>query len=232
MKYPIESEENRTINRITFRQSFNDFLNAFNVERGLIYTLRNLFINPGELIRNYLGEGRYKVVNPFRLLILTTAVSLLVMYISDFQSVFNEMEEGFSKGFDKSETGYINEIMFDWYNLFMWLTIPVFGLCTFIFNKKSGYNYAESLVVMTFYLSGMNLLITLLMPLNLAFDNEVVSVILMLSTTFFYFYVISSFYQSKRAWFIVKNVFGYFIAYLIYYTIFTGIFLIFMLSVN
>ena len=232
MKYPIESEEKRTINRITLRQSFNDFLNAFNVERGLIYTLRNLFTNPGELIRNYLGEGRYKVVNPFRLLILTTAVSLLVMYISDFQSVFNEMEEGFSKGFDKSETGYINEIMFDWYNLLLWISIPIFALCTFLLNRKSQYNYAENLVLQAFYFSGINLLMTILMPLNWVIDNGVVFLIVFVPSIAFYFYLISSFYQRKGVLFLIKNILGYLLAYLIYSVVLTAILGLLILNTN
>ncbi|SNT05603.1 Protein of unknown function [Ekhidna lutea] len=223
MKYPIESEEKRTINRITFRQSFNDFLNAFNVERGLIYTLRNLFTNPGELIRNYLGEGRHKVVNPFRLLILTTAVSLLVMYISDFQSVFNEMEGALNEGVDFNKTGNINEIMLDWYNLFLWISIPIFAFCTLILNRKHDYNYAENIVLQTYYISAMNLLTTLLMSMNLFIDIFSVLVVIFIANTILYFYMVSSFYQRKSIVFLIKNLFGYLIAYSIYSFVMTTI---------
>lgn len=52
-KLPIEEplfyEEKKIIRRLTFKKAVEDFLMAFEVERGLIYSLKKLIINPGGL---------------------------------------------------------------------------------------------------------------------------------------------------------------------------------------
>lgn len=143
------------------------------------------------------------------------------MYLSGFQSTFSEMQEGINKGFDKSEIDHLNKIMFDWYNLFLWIAIPIFALFTFLLNKKSGYNYAENLVLHTFYLCGMNVLVMVMMPLNLFLNNEVFFTITFIFNSALFFYMILSFFQQKRVLFIMKNIFGYIMSYFIYMLVLT-----------
>lgn len=199
-RYPIEVEETRQINRITFKQSFLDLLNAFNIERGLIYTLKLLFLSPGKIVDQYLNEGRYKIVNAFRLLILSTAVSLFVMYFVGIDEFLSEFERGFNKGVADKEIGdpkYITgimQILFDWYNLFLWMAIPIYGFFSFLFFEKRNFNYAEHMVVQSFYICALNIITIVVFPLYVFVGQDaLINIVFFLSTAYFIFFTIKVF---------------------------------------
>ena len=73
---------------------FSDVFSMFNIERGLVYTLKLLFSKPGVLLNLYLKEGRYLIFNSFRLLILTTAISLLAMRLISPEDFLRGFAEG------------------------------------------------------------------------------------------------------------------------------------------
>ncbi|MFW5762393.1 MAG: hypothetical protein ACOCXH_15575 [Cyclobacteriaceae bacterium] len=56
----IEVTETRIIRRVTLKGFVTSVLDAFNIERGGIYTLKRLFSNPGNMSFHYLGEGRFR----------------------------------------------------------------------------------------------------------------------------------------------------------------------------
>lgn len=66
LKEPLIYNEKRTIRRLTFKGWLLNVLEAFDLEKGGIYTLKLFFTNPGKLVRKYLGSERYKVVAPFK----------------------------------------------------------------------------------------------------------------------------------------------------------------------
>ena len=71
--------EERRWNRITLKYIFSSLLDAFNLERGGIYTLKRLFINPGQMAKDYLGAERFHFTPPFRLLFITTAIVIYII---------------------------------------------------------------------------------------------------------------------------------------------------------
>ncbi|MEO9872047.1 hypothetical protein [Ekhidna sp.] len=226
MKYPIEVEEKRKINRITLKQSVLDLLNAFNIERGLIYTLKLLFVNPDKIVIFYLGEGRFRIFNVFRLLILTTAVSLFVMYLAGVDDLLLEFEKGFNKGLTEKEEGQIGylsglmqQLFFDWYNLFLWIAIPIYGFFTFLFFPKKGYNYAEHLVIQSFYICALNVIAIVTFPLHLVIGvNGMVNVWGILSTAYF-FYLIIRVFSVKNFGSVVKSLLLFIVNTLVYISV-------------
>ena len=70
-------------------------MEVYNLERGGLYTLVQLFYNPGKLVRAYLGVARYKIMSPFRVLILTTAAALLFLnYTSGGDAMMDALKKG------------------------------------------------------------------------------------------------------------------------------------------
>lgn len=54
----IRFSEERVIHRISMSRFLTSAIDAFNLDRGLIYTLKRLFTTPGDLIRDYLCQSR------------------------------------------------------------------------------------------------------------------------------------------------------------------------------
>ncbi|WP_436515431.1 DUF3667 domain-containing protein [Ekhidna sp. To15] len=205
MKYPIEVNETRKINRITIKQSFVDLMNAFNLERGLIFTIKLLFIRPGSMVRLYLAEGRFQIVNAFRLLVLTTAVSLFMMYLTGvdefllgFQNEFSSDLTGTEQEDSEYIAGLMQQIYLEWYNLFLWISIPFYGFFAFLFFSRKNYNFAEHMVIQSFYICAMNVLTIIVFPLHYAIgQGPMIYLSFSLSTAYFFFFIIKVFEISS-----------------------------------
>lgn len=143
-------------------------LEAWNLQKGLIYTLKWLFINPGKLIRAYIGTERYKITSPFKLLILTTALSFFLIVQFDIQhDFFENFAAGMSDGgsIDRKEAfNNIENVFNNYYNFIIWGGIPLFALGTFLFVRR-GFNYMEHLITYIFYLILGNIILIVTLPL-------------------------------------------------------------------
>lgn len=216
-KYPIEITEKREVKRITVKQSITDFLDAFNVERGLIFTLKLLFAKPGKLVRFYLTNGRFKIVNAFRLLIITTTVSLIILnYTSSFQELYSV------HGDNPEETEELSNLMgklfTDWYNLVLWAAIPCFALFGFLFLKKyERFNYAEHLVIQSFYFSASNIFYIVCSPLGFLFGIKIVFIVSTILSTFYYIFLYWDIYKVRKFGFFLRTIFAVFFGMILYF---------------
>lgn len=185
---PIIYEEKKVIRRLSFKRGIADFLDAWNVERGLIYTIKWLFINPGKLARGYLGSERYKLTSPFRLLVLSTAVTVIL-------TLALNVNHDFYKGiFDAFEAGIIedqiDQLYNDYYNFILWFSVPLYALITLIFVKRK-LNYIEHMVIYTYYTCLSNILYLIFIPLILIDVNISIAYIAVSLTYFIYMYTVA-----------------------------------------
>ena len=217
--YPIEVTEKRTVNRITLKQSITDFLDAFNVERGLIYTIHLLFAKPGKLIRFYLTDGRFKIVNAFRLLIISTATSLVLLNITGSLSAIYTAGEGTDEKMQES-LHIVGNFMTEWYNLVLWASIPAFSIFTFLlFRKNEKMNYAEHLVIQSFYVSASNIVYIGFTPLGFLFGFKTSMFISTIATAVFYYYLYFDVFKTtakSKFWVLVKAFFSFVLGFMIY----------------
>lgn len=218
--YPIEITEKRTVKRITVKQSLADFLDAFNVERGLIYTVKLLFKKPGSLIRFYLTEGRFKIVNAFRLLIISTALSLILLSFTDSFQLFYDVN-GNSEERTAEMEQFMNRLFTDWFNLILWLSIPVYALSSFlIFKKYERFNYAEHMVIHSFIISISNILVIVFLPFGYFIGYEIAFAIAFLAGLVYYFYLFWDLFKQRKFWFFVRVLLAFFFGNLLYFLVF------------
>ncbi len=203
---PLDITETRQVKRITFRQVLNSAFDAFNVDRGGIFTLKNLLIDPGAAVRDYLGANRYHYTPPFRLLIITTAIALFLISQAEFINEANptfSMDPNFEldptveikdptanpEASDKIDiTAETTKLLGDiqgYFNLILWTFLPVITLFSFLFNLKRRFNFAEHLVFQTYMFSVSNI-ISFLFPLDHLLGGVAILIIYLL---FFFYYI-------------------------------------------
>lgn len=184
----VEVTETRRINRISVAQIFRSFLDAFNLDRGVLFTMKQLFMNPGKAIVSFLGTGRYHFVPPFRLLIVTTAI---VMYLISLSKSVAEFGTGFNEGVsdvnDATKVMEVQQAMASYMNLILWTFIPVIALLTYSLNRKKGFNFAEHLVFQTYLFCIANIF-GFFLPLDHYLPISVIWLIVYLPMVFYYIY--------------------------------------------
>lgn len=154
--------EEREIHRITMRRFLSSIPEAFEIERGVVFTLRRLATQPGYLILDYLGRWRYHYVPPFRLLLVTTAMVLIILnYSSEVREFVAGIQEGLSDGPSDGGNRFLRlqQLVVQYHNLILWMYLPIGSFFTLLFNRHGRLNYAEHLVFHTYLLVVSNLLV-------------------------------------------------------------------------
>ena len=70
--------QQREIRRLSWNNLGHEVAEAFNLSRGLFYTMVGLTIRPAATIREYLNEGRYRIISPARYFVLVVGLVLFV----------------------------------------------------------------------------------------------------------------------------------------------------------
>jgi len=197
---PLDVTEVRRVKRITMKQVMNSAIDAFNIERGGIYTIKQLLINPGAAVLDYLGANRFHYVPPFRILIVTTAIALFMIgaaelpeqAATDFSTGFNSSIEDRDSDREKSQQVlesifHLMELVQGYTNLILWTFIPFIALFTWLINLKRKFNYAEHIVFQT-YLFCLSNILSLLFPLDHFLPGWVIFLVVCILMFFYYTY--------------------------------------------
>ncbi len=223
--------EERKWNRISMAFIFQSVFDAFSIERGGIYTLKRLFSNPAQMAKDYLGKERFHFTPPFRLLIVTTALAIYILSELGFGEQFlNDIQEGAKVQADGNPKGpkAIAEILSGWSNytnLILWTLVPILALFTYLFNRKLYFNYAEHLVLQTYFFCLTNIL-TCIFLFQFIIDKSILSNILsVLSLVYFiYFYKVA--FSKGIARSILDSILIYLLSTILWLVLLGGIFIL------
>ena len=142
-----------TLKRIDSHYIVHEIEHVLHLERGILYTVKELLIRPGECVRHFISENRSRLVKPIIFIIITSFIYTLVNH-------FFHIEDGYVKFEDSKKT--TTSLIFQWIqghygyaNIMMGVFIT---LWTKLFFKKYGYNFFEILILLCFSM-GMAMLI-------------------------------------------------------------------------
>lgn len=144
----ICGQKNST-HRFSMKHFFlHDFIHGvFHLDKGFLFTLKELYTRPGHSIREYIQGKRAKHFNYFTLMLLIYAISHFLAKIPE-KSVYDIMiDNNISVGNYKVLKEYAKFIML--------LYIPLYSLATFLLYYKSKLNYTEHVVMAMYYSSAI-----------------------------------------------------------------------------
>ena len=141
------------LKRIDGHYIAHEIEHVLHFERGILYTVKELFINPGENIRNYISDNRSRLVKPVIFIIITSLIYTLISHFFHIEDEYIKYEGLENSSFVKilswmqANYGYMNILT----GMFIagWLKV---------FFKKYDYNFFE-LVIMLCFVLGISMLI-------------------------------------------------------------------------
>jgi hypothetical protein len=122
-----------------------DFLSA---NKGFLFTIKRLFVSPGNAVRDFITEDRYRFVKPITFLFITSVVYAIINQIFNFGVTDYAQQSGL-------EEGSTANLVFKW----MLIDYPGYsGIITGffvafwikLFFRKSGYNIFEIFILICF----------------------------------------------------------------------------------
>jgi hypothetical protein len=157
-KYCSECGQPYEVKRITVGTIIHEVTHLFtHLDKGFLYTLKQLAIHPGWMQRNYLDGERSKHQKPFSVFFICATLAGLGIYLmtkpsSSESSPFDEMRIHFYRHY---------------YVIMQTAMTPFYALVVWLFFGSKKLNYAETLVLFAYSSSFVLLLVILTNAINL-----------------------------------------------------------------
>ena len=192
-----------TLKRINKLYIYNEIRNVLNLEKGILFTIKELTVNPGNNIKTFLNENRNRLVKPIIFIIVASFIYTLANNIFNF-------EDGWVNYSDTKESTTL--AIFEWiqgnYGYANILMAVFIALWLKLFFRKYRFNFFEILILLCFII-GMGMLIFAVFGIFQSFTDinlmQVGAVAAFIYTT----YAIGQFFDKKRFLSYFKAFFAY-----------------------
>ena len=146
--------------RNTVKHLFKLLFSSLDFNRGLLFTIKLLFVNPGKLINQYL-DGRTKdFMNPLKYLFIIVGIStLLTIWLNIFETSISNTNE--LMGIPDESLQFQDRLisfMKKYLNIFTILFIPFYSIISKLLLKKYAHNYAEHLILNSYLYAHFSLI--------------------------------------------------------------------------
>ena len=176
------------IQRLSLKGTWSEFIGPFfSWDSNFIKTIARLFTDPKDVLNAYTQGAREKYFKPFSFLILYTSIALFYYKISSFskrESFTNDFINGFTIGLGQKPSSPLLEqfaflegietVFYNYYNLYIILTIPIFALFSYLTFRKYQNSYSEHLVFQAYIqsITGYMLLLFQIIFVNILGTNQ------------------------------------------------------------
>lgn len=151
-----------TTHRLNFHFLWHDLQHGlFHMDKGVLYSLKELFIHPGHTIKEYIDGKRVGHFKPFSLLVVLATVYGLLKHLVLAKAEFTASNLVINDVTIKSlDIQAINEWISHHDAIMSLIVIPFYAVGSYVAYRKQGLNFVEHLVVNA-YLSSLRIAISL-----------------------------------------------------------------------
>jgi hypothetical protein len=161
-KFCSNCSQRADTHRFTLKHFGHEVFHALtHTDKGIFFLIKELFISPGKVAQEFNSGFRKKYFNPFTFLLIITAVQVFITKKTSFSLELANSAKAFTEQFVPQNKTVNDQKKYEEINqktdkqvstatentkLLMILFIPLLSFLTWVFFKKSGYNYSENLV--------------------------------------------------------------------------------------
>lgn len=225
-KFCPECGQRATIKRLDSEYIINDLPSAFfSLDKGFLFTLKELFTRPGHTIREFIEGKRIKLYKPVAFYIIMGTAFILSANLLNKNTIIGDIISGMESAIEEENqkgqgiNSFLNSELFEFilqYEVYIFgLLIPIFSYMTYKLFKKENYNYIEHLVL-NFYSSGFVMLIYAIFWLILFKDiNNEFAIIPLVLGIGHKFWTFKQFFSTVRWNKVILKLVGVYILYFI-----------------
>ena len=194
-KYCTACSGGKPVKRISLAGLLHDVVHFFtHLDKGFVFTLKSLFARPGKMQLEYINGKRSSYQKPFSMFFICATILFLSKYWVGKGLIYYGIGEIPEADFSHK---YMVQIQI--------LLVPIYALLTYLFFRKSKFNYAETGVMLMYTTSFFFIVTTLILSIKFIFpefDSGLVEFPLLIiynSITFV------NFYHDKPKWLAVAK---------------------------
>lgn len=195
-------------NRINVHVIIHEFLHGIiHVDKGIVYTIKELTIRPGTTIRGYFEGKRISLFKPFGYFFILATLYVFLTHMSgnnivDFE-VRSDATESTAEQIPqkvKMLSDIFSNLFEKHYSILILCAIPLTSLITMWFFKAEKLNYGEH-IVMNSYIQGHQILLSIaLIPFYFFFNESDIRLWSFWLQGFLFIYMIASTFNNYKLW--------------------------------
>ncbi|MBO0929936.1 DUF3667 domain-containing protein [Fibrella aquatilis] len=210
------------LERIDKHYISHEISHLFHFEKGLFYTVKELFTRPGDSIKEFIAENRSKHMKPVAFLILTSLLYTVVAHYSHAEEFNNSSVK---LDFGKSAVGSLLHWMQTHYGYANIMMVVFTACCVKLLFRKYSYNLFEIMVLLCFVM-GQGMLLATLVSCFYKLVSPGVYMNLFLASGFIYpAWAVGQFFDKTKITNYLKAFAAYVLGSVLFYTalIFVGL---------
>ena len=212
-----------TVDKLNLHSFLRELADSvFQINRGLFFTIKELFLRPGYTVRNFLEGKRKNHFKPIAYVFLLSTIYFLMSKVSDSPTLIDNFLSGASDKVQNQDS-IVKFPIVTWlsnnYPYATLLLIPMFSLASFTSFLGLKRNYLEHIVINS-YITGHQAIFYLFFTfISLFFDHNGITVLIaiIISVLFNFWTYIQFFNREKKGSIIVRL----FLTYILFYIIFS-----------
>lgn len=191
-----------TAKRISMHHLMHEVAHTFwHLEKGFLYTLKELAIHPGTMQRKYLSGIRLRYQKPFPLFTICVTICALALYLIYLHAPV-QTDQYFYKHY---------------YFIVQAAMLPFYALITYLLFKSRDLYYAEALVMTVYMLGFMSVFIVPINALSYFLPNGIISLLEVIFLVTYNIWTNLNFFKGKAVWWvIVKTIITIVSSYLLF----------------
>ena len=159
------------VRKINFRYVLDEVPNSiFQIDRGFLFTVKELFTRPGHSIREFIEGKRKNHFKPLAFLFLTATLDVLLNYLIGHQTFFGGAIEGFQLESKNPDSEILNWISNNQIFVIFFI-LPFFSLASYLAFFKSKYNFFEH-IVLNLYITGQQMIVYMIFSFIIDADRS------------------------------------------------------------
>lgn len=151
---------------------------VFHIDKGILYTTRELFVRPGHTIREYIFGKRVKHFKPVAyIIVLSTIYALLTNFTHKTSFLESALEGMIDSGTENSKNSdyFFVEVLRWMKNHYAYTTlilIPIISIASYSAFYRTKYNYFQHLILNSFIAGQKMIVLLVVLPLVYFINNE------------------------------------------------------------
>ena len=188
--------------RISLHSLLHEIAHTFwHLERGFLYTLKELGRSPGTMQRKYLSGRRLHYQKPFPLFAISGTFCALALFFI-YRNAANQSDQFFYKHY---------------YFMVQAAMLPFYAFITYILFKSPNLYYAEALVMNVYMLGFMSVFIVPINALSFFLPNGIISLLEVIFLIAYNIWTNLNFFKGKAIWWIAtKSIVSIIASYLLF----------------
>lgn len=214
-KFCSNCSQKADTHRFTLKHLGHEILHALtHTDKGMLFLIKELFVRPGNVVREYVEGKRKKYFNPITFLLIMMAFQIYASRKTDIFDAYITATEKFVKEISpKSSTPnksmedlqkfkQLSPKLLENSKIITFLFLPFVALLTWLFFWKSGFNYAENLILNIMIQGQANLLFLIfcIIPFLLYPASVIIALYLQQFVVWLYTMIAYVQFYKQRGW--------------------------------